>query len=63
MEKVEQGQVSPEKKSISVIIGEIGYILDHYLDQEGHLIESELTQGATLRDQLEKIKQELKRIG
>lgn len=63
MENIEQQQVNPDKKKALIISGEIDYILDHYLDQGGNLKKSELTQGANLREQLEKIKQDLEQIG
>ena len=60
---MEQKQISPDKQRALVITGKIDYLLDHYLDQESNLKKSELTQGATLRDQLEKIKEDLEQIG
>ena len=58
MENMEQKQISPDKQRALVITGKIDYLLDHYLDQESNLKKSELTQGATLRDQLEKINED-----
>jgi len=56
-------QVSPDKKKALVITGKIDYILEHYIDEDGGLKKSELTREATLKEQLEKIKNDLEQIG
>ncbi len=60
---MDQQNLSPDKIRALAIQGKIDYLLANYLDEAGNLKNNELTQGATLRSQLEQIRMDLEHIG